>query len=112
MLQVLTSGHTRVFEKSLLSAIKYLVDLDIIYVLAPKAEKLKEDYKGNSNINQQDSIDASRKTNMLLGKFPVDKVVFVDESIFPINWINVSEVMIQSVADKGTFSYSFDIIVL
>lgn len=79
---VLTSGHTRVFEKSLLSAIKYLVDLDIIYVLAPKAEKLKEDYKG---------------------KFPVDKVVFVDESIFPINWINVSEVMIQSVADKGVY---------
>ena len=30
------------------------------------------------------------------------RVSFIDESIFPINWVNVSEVMIHSVRDKGT----------
>lgn len=63
----------------MLSAIKNLVDIDVLYVLAPKAMKLQAESKG------------------IYGS----KVVFVDESIFPINWINVSEVMIQSVADKG-----------
>ena len=27
--------------------------------------------------------------------------MFIDEKIYPINWVNVSEVMIQSVKDKG-----------
>jgi len=31
------------------------------------------------------------------------RVLFVDETIFPINWVNVSEVMIQSVRDKGIY---------
>ena len=39
----------------------------------------------------------SEKFSSLLGP----RVVFVDESIFGLNWFNISEVMIDSVRDKG-----------
>ena len=78
---VLTAGHSRVFETSMKSAMTYLVDIDIFYVLAPKAKELEKEFGAS------------------LGP----RVIWVDESIFPVNWLNVSRTMIQSVRDKGVY---------
>ena len=40
----------------------------------------------------------SEKLSSMLGP----RVSFVDESIFGINWFNVSEIMINSVQEKGS----------
>jgi hypothetical protein len=48
IIQVLTAGHSRVFETSMKSALKYLVDIDIFYVLAPKAKELEKEFGGTA----------------------------------------------------------------
>lgn len=76
-----TKDYTRAFEKSIMSALKYLVDVDKFYVVAPGAA----------------AIEA--KLSKLVGP----RVVFVDESIFPFDWRNVSETMITTVEQRGVY---------
>lgn len=79
---VLTTGKdTRVFEKSIHTALKYLVDIDNFYVITP------------------DKIALEEKFGKSLGK----RVHFIDEKIFPFNNTAVAEVMIQSVKDRGKY---------
>ena len=37
-------------------------------------------------------------------------MIFVDESIFGLNWFNISEVMIDSVRDKGPHHHKLTIL--
>lgn len=81
---MLTTGKdTRAFEKSINSSLQYLVDVDKFYVITPNADKVRE------------------KLNTL-----GERVVFVDESVFPFNWENVSTIMIEAVRDKGVYPLS------
>lgn len=78
---ILTIGKdTRVFEKSIISSLKYLIDIDKFYIITPNANQLKTKLHN-------------------LGS----RVIFIDESIFPFNWKNVSEIMIESVRQKGVY---------
>jgi len=79
---ILTIGKdTRVFEKSIVSSLKYLVDVHNYYVITPNAKHLHE------------------KLSKALGP----RVVFIDEGIFPFGMRNVSEVMIETVREKGAY---------
>lgn len=79
---VLTTGKdTRVFEKSITSALKYLIDIDKFYVISPDADYLTEK----------------------LGKHYGKRVVFVNEAIFPFKYNNITDIMIQAVKDKGIY---------
>ena len=79
---ILTIGKdTRVFEKSIVSSLKHLVDVHTYYVITPNAKQLHE------------------KLSKALGP----RVVFVDEGIFPFGMRNVSEVMIETVREKGIY---------
>lgn len=79
---ILTTGKdTRAFEKSIASSLKYLVDINRYFIITPSAAEL------------------SGKLGQQLGK----RVIFVDESIFGLDWRNVSEVMIESVRQRGVY---------
>lgn len=79
---VLTTGKdTNVFEKSMKSAIDHLTDVHKFYVVTPDKAQLEKFFGGN------------------LG----ERVVFVDERVFPFRHENVSNVMIQSVKDRGIY---------
>jgi hypothetical protein len=79
---MLTTGKdTRVFEKSIESAMKYLIDIDKYYVVTPEADYLSE------------------KLSKALG----DRVKFIDEKIFPFKYDNISSVMIDAVREKGVY---------
>jgi hypothetical protein len=84
---ILTTGKDlRVFEKSVKSALDHLVDVKDFYVITPKAEEL------------------NRSLAAVLGK----RVHFVEETIFPWNWVNVTEVMYDSVKQKGVYPFNAD----
>ena len=79
---ILTIGKdTRVFEKSIVSSLKHLVDVHTYYVITPNAKQLHD------------------KLSKVLGP----RVVFIDEGIFPFGMMNVSEVMIETVREKGVY---------
>ncbi len=82
---MLTTGKdTRVFEKSVRSAIQHLLDVEKYYVITPDANGVKQ------------------KLQSIVG----DKVVFVDENSFPFTHSNVSDIMIRAVKDKGVYPLS------
>jgi hypothetical protein len=79
---VLTTGKdVKVFEKSMLSALKHLVDVDKFYVITP------------------DKASLEKQVGRKLGH----RVKFVDESIFSFRGANISEVMIESVRERGVY---------
>lgn len=79
---VLTTGKdTRVFEKSIHSALAHLVDIDKFYVITSDAKAVHD------------------KLHAKLG----GRVVFVDEGRFPFTGTNVTEVMLQAVKEKGVY---------
>ncbi len=76
-----TSKDTRAFEKSIVSSLKHLVDVDTFYIVTPSATQLQEK----------------------VGKDLGPRVKFIDESIFPFDWRNISGVMIDTVREKGVY---------
>jgi hypothetical protein len=76
-----TEKDIRVFEKSILSALKHLTDVEKFYIITPDAKSLHQ------------------KLSEKLGK----RVLFIDENQFPFNGSNVTEVMIESVRQKGLY---------
>jgi len=79
---ILTTGKdTRAFEKSIVSALKYLVDVENFYIIAPSAKQIEE------------------RLSPQLGP----RVKFVDESIFPFDWKNISHIMIETVRERGVY---------
>ena len=79
---ILTTGKdTRAFEKSIISSLKHLLDIENYYIIAPSAKQLED----------------------RLGKELGPRVKFVDESIFPFDWKNISHIMIESVKEKGVY---------
>lgn len=76
-----TSKDTRAFEKSIVSSLKHLVDVDTFYIVTPSAIQLQEK----------------------VGKDLGPRVKFIDESIFPFDWRNISDVMIETVREKGVY---------
>eukprot|EP01038_Epipyxis_sp_PR26KG_P004065 gene4065-5809_t len=82
---MLTTGKdTRVFEKSIISSLKYLVDVNKFYVITPNSKPLQE------------------RLSIKLGK----RVIFVDESIFPFNGTDVVDIMMETVRQKGVYPLS------
>lgn len=79
-----TGKDTRVFEKSIYSALQYLVDVDQYYVISPQAKEL------------------SRLFSEKIG----NRVHFVQETVFPFTWQNVSKVMVDSVKQHGVYPLS------
>lgn len=79
---VLTTGKdVKVFQKSMRSALEHLVDVDKFYVVTPDKGELEKHFGGSFG----------------------DRVKFVDEKVFPFRVANVSEVMIQSVKERGVY---------
>jgi len=79
---MLTTGKdTRVFEKSIDSALNHLLDVDQFYVITPSYDQLKAQFKNK------------------LGP----RVIFIDESTFPFRGVNVSDIMYESVKQKGIY---------
>jgi hypothetical protein len=79
---ILTTGKdTRAFEKSIVTSLKHLVDVENFYIIAPSAKQIED----------------------RLGKDLGPRVRFVDESIFPFDWRNISDVMIESVRERGVY---------
>lgn len=76
-----TAKDTRAFEKSIASSLKHLVDVETFYIVTPSAVQLQEK----------------------VGKDLGPRVKFIDESIFPFDWRNVSDVMIETVREKGVY---------
>lgn len=77
---VLTTGKdTRVFEISIHSALKHLVDIDKFYIVSPNANSLHD------------------RLSKKLG----NRVTFVDEKQFPFTLDNVTKVMFATVKQKG-----------
>eukprot|EP01041_Mallomonas_annulata_P012505 gene12505-26344_t len=79
---ILTVGKdSLVFEKSVQSALLYLVDIRFVYVICPSA------------------IALEKRVGPALGP----RVKFVDESIFPFSKSDVSRVMVDAVRTKGLY---------
>lgn len=76
-----TGKDTRVFEKSIYSALAHLVDVDNYYIISPQAKELNSSYSAK------------------LGK----RVHFVEESLFPFGWSNISQVMLDTVRQHGMY---------
>lgn len=81
-----TSKDTKVFEKSMKSALRYLLDVDKFYVVTPDLKVM------------------STQFSHILGP----RVVFVDEAIYPFRIHNVSKIMIETVRQKGVYPLSGD----
>jgi Family of unknown function (DUF6492) len=79
---VLTTGKdSLVFERSIASCLKHLLDVRTYYVITPNVDTLQKKY----------------------GSKYGNRVKFVGESGFPFNGANISEVMYQSVKDAGKY---------
>ena len=79
---MLTTGKdTRVFEKSIHSALKHLIDIDNFYIITPHADDLITKYSDT------------------LGP----RVKFINEGIFPFNGSHVVEIMFESVKQHGKY---------
>lgn len=76
-----TAKDTRAFEKSIVSSLKHLVDVETFYIVTPSATQL------------QDKV----------GKDLGPRVKFIDEGIFPFDWRNISDAMIETVREKGVY---------
>lgn len=76
-----TGKDTRVFEKSIYSALQYLVDVDTYYVISPQAKELSSQFSAK------------------LGS----RVRFVEESLFPFAWSNISQIMLSAVRQHGSY---------
>ena len=76
-----TAKDTRAFVKSIESGLKHLVDVDKFYVVTPHVEDLK--------------------THLINIMSP--RIVLVDESIFPFSGENISQVMFETVREKGIY---------
>jgi hypothetical protein len=104
-----TAKDTRVFEKSIQSALKYLIDLDIIYVITPDpkalADKVTPILKKMSKKEYSSAIPSSsvHPAYNVFTLEPVDRVKFIDEHIFPFSHGNVSEIMIEAVSKHGKY---------
>ena len=79
-----TGKDTRVFEKSIHSALTYLLDVDQYYVISPQAKELS-------------GLFSSR-----IGH----RVHFVEESRFPFTWQNISTIMMDTVKEHGKYPLS------
>ncbi|KAJ1418986.1 hypothetical protein B484DRAFT_481556 [Ochromonadaceae sp. CCMP2298] len=79
---VTTVKDSRAFEKSIVSALKHLVDVDKFYVVSPDAGKVK-----------------LKMAPLKLGP----RVVYVDESIFPFDWKNVSGILYKTAEERGVY---------
>lgn len=76
-----TAKDTRAFIKSIQSGLKHLVDVNIFYVVTPDPDKLLKSMNG----------------------FMDPRVKFINEGIFPFHYSNVSDVMFESVRQKGLY---------
>jgi hypothetical protein len=81
---VTTAKDSRVLEKSIISSLKYLIDVNKYYIITPNAMDMKEKFGS---------------------KFST-RVIFIDESIFPFSGANVSEIMIETVKQRGVYPLS------
>jgi len=75
------------FRQSLLSALEHLVDIHVFFVVTPNADKLKNDL------------------NVTL---PEGRVVFVNDSIFPISCGEVYTIMEETVRKIGVYTLAND----
>ena len=74
-----------VFERSITSAMEYLTDVRIFYIICPKVLEIAEKYPDLSNNN---------------------RIKFMDESLFPFSHQDVSETMLQAVSEAGKYNLS------
>ena len=82
---MLTTGKdTRVFVKSIQSALIHLLDVDKFYIVSPHLDDLRK------NTELKETLDNPR-------------VVLVEESLFPFHGGNVSEIMIEAVREKEKY---------
>lgn len=79
-----TAKDTRAFVKSIESGLKHLVDVDKFYVVTPHVEDL----------------------NKHLAHIMSPRIVLVDESIFPFTGENITQVMFETVREKGLYPMS------
>ena len=75
------------FRQSLLSALEHLIDVQVFFIVAPNVEKLKE----NLNLS-----------------LPISRVVFVDDSMFPITTGDVYMIMEETVRKIGKYKLKSD----
>jgi Family of unknown function (DUF6492) len=81
---VLTTGKDSIaFEKSIQSSLLHFLDVRDYYIVTPKPEELIFKFKSKPWFSS--------------------RIKIVGEDIFPFKWNNISEIMIQSVADKGIY---------
>lgn len=76
-----TAKDTRAFVKSIESGLKHLIDVDKFYVVTPHVEDLK----------------------VHLVNIMSPRIILVDESIFPFSGENISQVMFETVREKGIY---------
>lgn len=76
-----TAKDTRAFIKSIESGLKHLVDVDKIYVVTPHVEDLTKQ----------------------LAHIMSPRIVLVDESVFPFTGENVTQVMFETVRERGLY---------
>lgn len=86
---MLTTGKdSRVFLKSIASAAKHLIDVDKFYIISPNIADLKKNL----------GWDLGQRPNY------ADRIVLLDEQKFPFCGDNVSEVMFETVRQKGLYT--------
>ena len=83
---MLTVGKdAAMFERSINSAMKNLVDVNVFYIISPNGVELRKNLRSN---------------------LQSDRIRYVDEASFPFTMKNVTEVMIESVRDAGVYPLS------
>ena len=81
---VLTTGKDSLaFERSIQSSLKHFLDVRNYYIVTPHPEDLMKQFDNKSWYS--------------------DRIKIVGEDAFPFKWNNISEIMIQSVQDKGLY---------
>lgn len=88
---VTTGKDSRTFEKSIISALRYLIDVNIFYIISPGASELEE--KIHKRYSTNDDWTLKYKS----------RVRFVDEKIFDFKYENVTATMVESVHQKGVY---------
>ena len=88
---VTTGKDSRTFEKSIWSALQYLIDVNTFYIISPGATDLEERIHKRYSINDDWSLKYKAK------------VKFIDEKIFNFKYENVTSIMIESVRNKGVY---------
>ena len=76
-----TGKDTRVFEKSIMSCLTYLVDVDQYYIITPQAKEMSAHF--SSKIGH--------------------RVHFIEESRFPFTWANITSIMLETVQQRGVY---------